>query len=114
MHHNALAAQTIYIPEVRKRSRYVVLVYQAGIANVFTTATLGLDPKDTTGQWADRKRIYQGDFRSAETLCYGMALAGAVVRTFACNMAGDIALQTWSANLDDQPFSEKFHPQVWN
>ncbi len=87
----------------------LMLVYQAGIANVFNVSGFGLG-RDTTV----RKRIYQGDFRTAEKICYGAALAGAIVRTAACNMVGDIIGQTWTDDLDSQPFSEKFHVQAWN
>lgn len=93
----------------RTRQLRLALVYQAGIANVFVVDTF-----TTFQSGRNAERLYQGDFRTAETMCHGAALAGAVVRTFACNMAGDVAGTTWTEDLDAQPFSEKFYPQVWN
>ena len=102
--------QNIRIPA----RRYIVLVYQAGIANVFHVPDLSFTSHDATGQYQDRRRIYQGDFRSAENICYGLGLAGRIVRSVGCNMAGDIALQDWTTDLDSLPFSDMFHPQAWN
>ena len=82
-----------------------VLVYQAGIANVFQVDCFNLSP---FGRKA--KRLYQGDFRTAEAIAQGIALAGGTVGTVACNMAGDISEQTWSDNLTEQPFSDQFRP----
>jgi hypothetical protein len=73
------------------------LVYQAGIANVFRF--IGGDKKEL---------VYQGDFRTAESLVRGAKLAGAFVGVFACNRAGNIKDAEWTVNLDNQPFSEKF------
>lgn len=94
----------------------IMLVYQAGIANVFRVAVFNLAADAGGLADGDRQaqRIYQGDFRTAESICYGMGLAGAIVRSAACNRAGDIAGQTWTEDLDAQPFSDKFCPQVWN
>jgi hypothetical protein len=86
-----------------------VLVYQAGIANVFHVTSFNLSDFGRDG-----RRIYQGDFRTAESICYGLGLAGAVVRSAGCNMAGDIASQTWTEDLDSLPFSDNFRPQTWN
>jgi len=83
------------------------LVYQAGIANVFTVEAFNLAPYGR-----DAVRVYQGDFRGAEHIAHGMAIAGAMVRTAACNQAGDIVDATWSDDLDAQPFSDRFHPVV--
>jgi hypothetical protein len=101
----------IQIPTNNGVALRLVLVYQAGLANVFSVPQcLGCEaPTDRNAS-----RIYQGDFRTAESICYGAGLAGAIVRTFACNMAGDISYQPWTADLDSQPFSDRFHPQVWN
>jgi hypothetical protein len=82
-----------------------MLVYQAGIANVFQVACFNLAPYGR-----EAKRVYQGDFRGAEHLARGMGLAGVTVRTGACNRAGDIAEATWSENLEEQPFSDHFRP----
>lgn len=106
----------------RTAALQLMLVYQAGIANVFQVEDFAADVTDddpgcnNAKRSADRvaKRIYQGDFRTAETLCYGAALAGAIIRSAACNMAGDVSLWQWTRDLDVQPFSDKFHPQAWN
>ena len=87
-----------------ERLRFM-LVYQAGIANVFRVDCFNLA---TFGRNA--KRVYQGDFKTAEAIAYGCGLAGAVVTTAACNQAGDIADAVWSDDLDEQPFSDKFNP----
>lgn len=82
----------------------VFLVYQAGIANVFQVECFNLSPFGR-----DAKRLLQADFRSCEYYAQGMGRAGAIVRTAACNQAGDIINAKWSEDLDDQPFSDKFH-----
>ena len=82
-----------------------MLVYQAGIANLFRVDCFNLSDFGRNAQ-----RIYQGDFRSAERMAHGAGLAGAVVMTCACNLAGDVRLATWSDDLESQPFSDKFAP----
>lgn len=79
--------------------RKAVLVYQGGIANVFavdrlTTAVLG----------RNARRLLQADFRTCAAFARGMGAAGATVRTMFCNMAGDIAEQPWTSDIDGQPF----------
>jgi len=83
------------------------LVYQAGIANVFQVRTANYG---TFGREA--KRIYQGDFRTAETLVKGIIIGDdkALVFTGHCNMVGDVAEQPWSERLDEAPFSDQFRP----
>lgn len=85
--------------------KYAALVYQAGIANVFELQLLTLD-KSTR----QAKRLMQSDFRGCEMFARGLAAAGVSVSTAACNQAGDITDAEWSVNLDEQPFSESFHP----
>lgn len=75
------------------------LVYQGGIANVF---------QEERG--VARVRLYQGDFHGAEMFARGLRAAGVKVRTMVCNKAGDIARETFSNNLYDAPFSDKFSP----
>jgi hypothetical protein len=87
------------------KTKRVFLVYQAGIANVFA-----VDCHNLASFGRNAKRLYQGDFRGAENFARGMAAAGAIVRTAACNMAGDIIACTWSEDLDAQPFSDNFRP----
>ena len=94
-------------PEHELGYRVFALVYQAGIANVFEVRCANYG---TFGR--DAERMYQGDFRSAETFAHGL-LAGdpkALMFTGQCNMAGDIAHQPWSEDLNAAPFSEKFRP----
>jgi len=83
----------------------VMLVYQAGIANLFRVRCFNLQPFGR-----DATRLYQGDFRGAELLAHGMGMAGAIVRSAACNEAGDIQDRPWSDDLDAQPFADRFLP----
>lgn len=88
-----------------------VLVYQAGIANVFEVTAFNL-----SDYGRDAKRIMQNDFRTCEAFCRGLAYGGVIVQTAACNQAGDITRAHWSGDLDAQPFgraalcSEEFQP----
>ena len=81
----------------------VMLVYQGGIANVFSVEHFGLTPEET----GRRERLQQFDFRSCQYVAAGMGLAGSAVRTAACNAAGDIASLEWTYDLDSQPFSDQ-------
>jgi hypothetical protein len=87
----------------KKESR-VMLVYQAGIANIFRVDCFNLSPFGR-----EARRVYQGDFRGAYMLAQGMGMEGAIVRTAWCNAAGDIANTKWSEDRDSQPFSENTH-----
>ena len=82
-----------------------VLVYQAGIANVFR-----VDCFNCSHYGREAKRLIQSDFRSCEMFARGLVAAGVKVTTMACNSAGDITNGTWSDELEAQPFSEKFNP----
>lgn len=88
-------------PKIRK----AVLVYQAGIANVFAVQSFNM-----ADYGRDARRLLQADFRTCESFARGMAVAGVLVATAACNQAGDIISAPWSENLDEQPFSDKFSP----
>lgn len=82
----------------------VVLVYQGGIANVFSvTAWLSID-----NPVCGRTRLLQSDFRSCEWYCRGLQAAGVEVRTAACNRAGDIAGLPWDTPIDEAPFRNNF------
>ena len=83
------------------------LVYQAGIANVFEIRTANYG---TFGREA--KRLYQGDFHSAEMFIRGILTGDdkSLAITGYCNMAGDIAEQNWGWELETAPFSDKFRP----
>ena len=83
----------------------IMLVYQAGIANVFEVRCFNLADY---GRGAIR--LMQADFSSCEYFAHGLAMAGLTVRTAACNQAGDIVDSHWSEDLEEQPFSDKFHP----
>ena len=80
------------------------VVYQAGIANVFKVSCFNL-----SNYGREAVRVYQGDFRGAEMLARGLASAGVVVRSAACNMAGDIKDLLWTDDLEGAPFSDKFN-----
>jgi hypothetical protein len=87
----------------------VMLVYQAGLANIFKVKYFNLSPS-----LREAERILQDDFRTCESVAFGMGLAGAIVRTAACNAAGDIKELRWSDDLNMQPFSNKFRPVTMN
>jgi hypothetical protein len=87
------------------RSKKALLVYQAGIANIFEVATFNLH-----GVASGRKRILQGDFRTCENFARGLAFAGWHVGSVGCNKAGDIIHETWTDDLESLPFSDKFSP----
>jgi len=89
------------------QDKQAMLVYQAGIANVFEVDCFNLS---SFGRNA--KRLLQSDFRTCEAFVSGLAHAGYYVATAHCNMAGDIKDQKWSFDLNDAPFSDKFRP-VW-
>jgi len=88
--------------------RRAVLVYQAGIANVFAVTSFNL-----ANYGRDAHRLLQSDFRTCEAYARGLAAAGIRVGTAVCNMAGDITQQPWSEAIEDAPFSERFRP-VWH
>ena len=79
-----------------------MLVYQCGIANVFRVHAFNLADYGRAA-----RRLYQGDFHGARMMAMGLGVAGATVRTAACNMAGDIAKATWSEDLAAQPFADQ-------
>lgn len=80
------------------------LVYQGGLANVFSYT--GHDPKSAATRMS--KRLLQSDFRSCAHFARGLKAAGVQVVTLAANVAGDVALHDWSDDLENQPFSDKF------
>lgn len=84
-----------------------VLVYQAGIANVFEVQAFNV-----SDYGRDAKRLLQADFRTCENFARGLGVAGALVTTMHCNQAGDIVAAKWSDDLDAAPFSEQFRPVV--
>lgn len=90
------------------KEKRAVLVYQAGIANVFEVECFNLS---SFGR--DAKRILQADFRTCESFARGLAHAGWLITSLYCNQAGDIRDSQWDEYLPDAPFSDKFHP-VYN
>lgn len=85
------------------RKLRIVLVYQAGLANVFRVTSFNL-----SDYGRDARRIMQSDFKSCERFATGCGYAGAIVKVAACNQAGDVTKAPWSEDLERQPFSEKF------
>jgi len=85
-----------------------VLVYQAGIANVFSVKSFDLRKGEDRGE----ARLLQHAFRSCEDFARGLAAAGVTVRVASCNQAGDIALHDWTPGLDDCPFRDSAHPNT--
>jgi hypothetical protein len=80
-----------------------ILVYQAGIANVFS-----VDCYNLANEGRNARRLFQGSFTSAVHFARGLAAAGVQVKTAACNRAGDIANAPWSEDFDSMPFSDSF------
>jgi len=83
-----------------------VLVYQGGLANVFSCSHISENPSRRTAE----RRLKQTDFRTAEAYCRGLEAAGVEVTSMHCNQAGDIARQTWSQKVSDAPFYEQMQP----
>ncbi len=86
-----------------------MLVYQAGIANLFAVKAFNLSD---CGRNA--RRLYQGDFRTAEAMARGLGLAGCIVRSAHCNQAGDIGGAHWSEDMDGAPFADHMRPVECN
>lgn len=84
-----------------KKVKKAMLVYQAGIANVFAVDCFNLAPYGR-----EAKRLFQADFRACVAYCHGLSAAGVIVRSAHCNMAGDITDQPWSDDLDSAPFND--------
>ena len=90
---------------MRIKIERAVLVYQAGIANVFEVDCFNMRASGRT-----EKRLLQSDFRTCESFARGLAAAGTLVASATCNMAGNIARLDWSNELAEAPFSDKFNP----
>ena len=86
-----------------KPVRKAFLVYQGGIANVFA-----VDAFNLADFGRNARRLIQADFATCIAFANDLGHAGCVVRTAACNMAGDITHFKWSEDLESQPFSDKF------
>ena len=83
----------------RHSVKKAVLVYQAGIANVFEVQCFNLAPYGR-----DAKRLLQGTFQQCEWYSRGLAAAGVPVTSMHCNQAGDISESVWSEDLEAAPF----------
>ncbi len=82
-----------------------VLVYQGGIANVFSVDCFNMSEY---GRKANR--LIQGDFRTCESFARGMVAAGVIVTSAHCNRAGEIKNNQWDSYLEDAPFRNEFRP----
>jgi hypothetical protein len=95
-----LATKRINTPTLTR----AVLVYQAGIANVFS-----VDCFNTAAFGRNAKRLMQGDFRTCESFARGLLAAGIQVASMGCNMAGDIVDAKWD-DADLGPFRYSARP----
>ena len=92
--------------KVSNKVSRAMLVYQGGIANVFSVASFNL-----ADYGRDAQRIMQSDFHSCEMFTRGLARAGAIVMSAYCNEAGDIARSLWKDDhADEAPFWEQMNP----
>lgn len=92
-----------------EKIEYAVLVYQAGIANVFAVDCLNMSPLGRNA-----RRLLQHAFGPCEDFARGLAAAGVPVASAWCNQAGDIKDAKWNEHdLDEAPFSDSMHP-VWS
>ena len=87
------------------KNKKAVVVYQAGIANVFEVECFNLSDFGR-----DAERILQADFKSCEIFARGLKHAGYTITSLYCNQAGDISFSEWKENLTDAPFHDSFHP----
>ena len=87
------------------RFERAVLVYQAGIANVFA-----VDSFNMSDYGRNAIRLCQNDFRTCEAFARGLGAAGVKVVSAHCNQVGDIEFSTWSEDLDSAPFSDNQRP----
>lgn len=83
-----------------------MLVYQAGIANVFEVSAFNLEGYGGYGRNA--RRLLQSDFRTCEAFARGLAAAGVIVRSCGCNRPGDVANLAWDDDFG--PFREAARP----
>lgn len=86
--------------------RKAVLVYQAGIANVFMVDTFNMADDGLR----NARRILQHAFSPCEFFARGLGAAGFIIRSAQCNETGDITNSHWSDDLEEAPFSDSFLP----
>lgn len=97
-----------YLRITPKNSTYV-LVYQAGIANIFRVSS----PNPLPYKDVERARIFQGIFETAEAIFHGIHLGSlGSARLFYgfCNKAGDITKQEWNTTEYQAPFVGSMRP----
>jgi len=84
----------------------LALVYQAGIANVFEV--------ERHSTYATRRgkttRKLQHAFKVCEWYARGARDAGAILRVYSCNVAGDCASVPWTQGTAATPFRDEAHP----
>lgn len=91
---------------INTNKRLAVLVYQAGIANVFEVQCLNMNPFGR-----DAKRMIQTSFDRAETYARALADSGVfAVASAHCNRAGDITDAIWDDDLSNAPFCDHMRP----
>lgn len=98
--------ETVSIIPRPLKFNFAVLVYQAGLANVFSVSNIS----EVSARRTDVHRLLQSDFRTCEAYVRGLAAAGVEVCSMHCNQAGDITHQTWSEHVSDAPFYENMRP----
>lgn len=84
-----------------KPIKRAMLVYQAGIANVFEVSCFNL-----AGYGREAIRLMQSDFKTCLAYVRGLGDCGVVVRSAHCNEAGDIVDRPWNDDLSEAPFRE--------
>lgn len=82
-----------------------MLVYQAGIANVFEVESFNL-----SDYGRNARRLLQHAFLPCEYFARGLKAAGVTVRVAHCNQAGDITNATWSEDMGEALFRESIRP----
>ena len=96
------------VPKIIKTKpvKRAILVYQAGLANVFEVKTIS----EVSARRGEAKRLMQHNFRLCEFFARGLEAAGCEVASMECNMPGDISSQTWRSYLTDAPFARDMCP----
>jgi hypothetical protein len=90
--------------------KYATLVYQAGIANVFSHETDHHSLRSDSEPKASVCRLLlQSDFKTCESYARGLEDVGVLVRSAWCNKAGDILNEHWNfSNFENAPFYKQF------
>lgn len=93
-------SETATKQETRRPVKNAILLYQAGIANLFMA-----EPQEPV------VRLVQSDFRTCEHIAAGLIMAGATVAVWNANVAGDALLQiaAWKKGAGG-PFADQQAP----